>query len=93
MCDYFYYKCSEGLRQGEIDVYHGEGEEVGWEMDVPSSRRSNKGAILSERNLVNQETLACCHWEKESEAGVRSLLVFLSILFLSPKQWEVSAVF
>lgn len=93
MCDYFYCKCPEGLRQGEIDVYHGEGEEVGWERDGPSSRRSNKGGILSERNLVNQETLACCHSGKESEAGVRSLLVFLSILFLSPKQWEVSAVF
>lgn len=68
-----------------IDVNHGEGEEVGWEMDGPSSRRSNKGPILSQRNLVNQETLACCHSGKESEAGIRSLLVFLSILFLSPE--------
>lgn len=38
-----------------IDVYHGDGEEVGWERDGPSSRRSSKGPILSERNLVNQE--------------------------------------
>ena len=55
------------------------------EKDGLSKRRSYKGLILSERNLVNQETLACCHSGKESEAGIRFLLVCLSILYLSPE--------
>jgi hypothetical protein len=62
-----------------------EREELGFERHGPLKRRNNKGLILRERNLVNQETLACCHSGKESEAGIRFLLVCLSILYLSPE--------